>query len=96
MIHAPNGMQLTKLDETPKMKCNKRDFDLWRRDEETDSNIGSNGDGSSLEVPRTTDLWKADSAFIHSEMESKYENWHYADWLWLKAKTENHNKTKHN
>lgn len=23
-----------------------------------DTNIGSNGDGSSLEVPRTTDLWK--------------------------------------
>ena len=24
MIHAPNGMQLTGLSETPKMKCNKR------------------------------------------------------------------------
>jgi len=23
----------------------------------TDTNIGSNGDGSSLEVPRTLDLW---------------------------------------
>ena len=27
-IHAPNGMQMTELNETPKMKCNKRDFDL--------------------------------------------------------------------
>ena len=26
MIHAPNGMQLTELNETPKMKCNKRDL----------------------------------------------------------------------
>ena len=59
MIHAPNGMQLTRLNETPKMKCNKRDFDLWRRDEETASNIGSNGDGSSLEVPRNTDFWES-------------------------------------
>jgi hypothetical protein len=25
----------------------------------TDSNIGSNGDGSSLEVPRTLDLWES-------------------------------------
>ena len=34
-------------------------FDHWRRDEDTDTNIGSNGDGSSLEVPRTTDLWES-------------------------------------
>ena len=26
MIHAPNGMQLTELNETPKMKCNKRNL----------------------------------------------------------------------
>ena len=26
MIHAPNGMQLTELSETPKMKCNKRNL----------------------------------------------------------------------
>ena len=69
-IHASNGMQMTEPNETPKMKCNKRDFYLWRRDEQTDSNIGSNGDGSSLEVPRTMDLWKADSSFIHWAMES--------------------------
>ena len=25
----------------------------------TDTNIGSNGDGSSLEVPRTLDLWES-------------------------------------
>ena len=46
-------------------------FDHWRKATKTDTNIGSNGDGSSLEVPRTTDLWKADSAFIHWAMESK-------------------------
>ena len=26
MIHAPNAMQLTELNETPKMKCNKRNL----------------------------------------------------------------------
>ena len=26
MIHAPNGMQLTELNETPKMECNKRNL----------------------------------------------------------------------
>ena len=26
MIHAPNGMELTELSETPKMKCNKRNL----------------------------------------------------------------------
>ena len=26
MIHAPNGMQLTELNETPKMKCNNRNL----------------------------------------------------------------------
>ena len=26
MIHSPNGMQLTELNETPKMKCNKRNL----------------------------------------------------------------------
>jgi len=25
----------------------------------TDTNIGSNGDGGSLEVPRTLDLWES-------------------------------------
>ena len=34
-------------------------FDHWRKAAKTDSNIGSNGDGSSLEVPRTTDLWES-------------------------------------
>ena len=41
-----------------KMKCRKWN-DLWRRTDKTDSNIGSNGDSSSLEVPRTTDLWES-------------------------------------
>ena len=58
MIHAPNGMQLTGLGETPKNAMQQEKFDLWWRDEDTDTNIGSNGDGSSLEVPRTTDLWE--------------------------------------
>ena len=58
-IDVPNGMQMTELNETPKMKCNKRYFDLRRRDEDTDSKIGSNGDGSSWEVPRTADFWES-------------------------------------
>ena len=62
---------MTKFDlDTLKSLC-KSMFDHWRKAAKTDTNIGSNGDGSSLEVPRTTDLWKADSAFIHWAMESK-------------------------
>ena len=34
-------------------------FDHWRKAAKADTNIGSNGDGSSLEVPRTTDLWES-------------------------------------
>ena len=49
-------------------------FDHWRKAAKIDTNIDSNGDGSSLEVPRTTDLWKADSAFIHWAMESKTQS----------------------
>ena len=62
---------MTKFDlDTLKSLC-KSMFDHWRKVAKADTNIGSNGDGSSLEVPRTTDLWKADSAFIHWAMESK-------------------------
>ena len=56
---------MTKFDlDTLKSLC-KRNFHHWRKDAKADTNIGSNGDGSSLEVPRTIDLWKADNAFIH-------------------------------
>ena len=34
-------------------------FDHWGQYENTDSNIGSIGDGISLEVPRTADLWES-------------------------------------
>jgi len=34
-------------------------FDHWRKAKKTDTNIGSNGDGSSSEVPRTADLWES-------------------------------------
>ena len=62
---------MKKFDlDTLKSLC-KSMFDHWRKAAKTDTNIGSNGDGSSLEVPRTTDLWKEDSAFIHWAMESK-------------------------
>ena len=62
---------MTKFDfETLKSLC-KSMFDHWSKATNTDTNIGSNGDGSSLEVPRTIDLWKADNAFIHWAMESK-------------------------
>ena len=65
------------------MKCDKRN-NLWRRDVKTESNIGSNGDGISLEVPTTTDLWKADSAFIHWAMEWKTQaeihDWKLMTW----------------
>ena len=48
---------MTKFDfDTLKSFC-KSMFDHWRKASKTDTNIGSNGDGSSLEVPRTVDLW---------------------------------------
>jgi len=46
-------------------------FDHWRKATKIETKIGSNGDGSPLELPRTIDLWEADSAFSHWEMESK-------------------------
>jgi len=57
------GMLLTEFNWSSEMghlnmKC-KKSFDLWWRDDHTDSNIGSNGDGSSLEVPIMVDLWKS-------------------------------------
>ena len=62
---------MTKFDlDTLKSHC-KSMFDHWRKAAKAHTNSGSNGDGSSLEVPRTTDLWKANSAFIHWAMESK-------------------------
>ena len=65
----PNGMQkLTLMRHLPMQMQRVLIADGGLK---TDSNIGSNGDGSSLEVPRTTDLWKADSAFIHWAMELK-------------------------
>ena len=49
---------MTKFDlDTSKSLC-KSIFDHWRKAAKTDINIGSNGDGSSLEVPRTIDLWE--------------------------------------
>jgi len=39
----------------------------------TDTNIGSNGDGSSLEVPRTLDLWESRPVlYNHWAMESLF------------------------
>jgi len=50
---------MTKFDlDTSKSLC-KSTFDHWRKAGKTDTNIGSNGDGSSLEVPRTLDLWES-------------------------------------
>jgi len=37
----------------------KENFDHRWKCEDTDTNIGSNGDGSSWEVLRTTDPWKS-------------------------------------
>ena len=52
---------MTKFDlDTLKSLC-KSMFDHWRKAAKTDTNIGSNGDGSSLEVPRTLDLWESRS-----------------------------------
>ena len=62
---------MIKFDiDTLKSLC-KSMFDHWRKAAKIDTNIGSNGDGSSLEVPRTTDLRNADNAFVHWQMESK-------------------------
>ena len=54
---------MTKFDlDTSKSLC-KSIFDHWRKAGKTDTNIGSNGDGSSLEVPRTVDLWESRPVF---------------------------------
>ena len=51
--------EITKFDlDTLKSLC-KSMFDHWRKAENTDTNIGSNGDGSSLKVPRTTNFWES-------------------------------------
>ena len=62
---------MTKFDlDTSKSLC-KSTFDHWRKAGKTDTNIGSNGDGSSLEVPRTVDLWESrPMLFNHWAMES--------------------------
>ena len=67
MIHAPNGMHLTKLNETPKMKCNKRDFDLWWRDENTDSN-SADAIGFGPSIYRSDRRWRMDQKILRSNM----------------------------
>ena len=50
---------MTKFDlDTLRSLC-KSMFDHLRKAAKDDTNIGSNGDGSSLEVPRTVDLWES-------------------------------------
>ena len=50
---------MTKFDlHTLKSLC-KSMFDHWTKAAKDDTNIVSNGDGSSLEVPRTADLWES-------------------------------------
>ena len=63
---------MTKFDlDTLKSLC-KSTFDHWRKAGKTDTNIGSNGDGSYLEVPRTLDLWESKPVpYNYWEMESK-------------------------
>ena len=63
---------MTKFDlDTLKSLC-KSIFDHWRKARKTDTNIGSNGDGSSLEVPRTSDLWESRPVpYNYWAMESK-------------------------
>jgi len=56
-------------------------FDHWRKAAKTDTNIGSNGDGSSLEVPRTADLWESRPAPYPLGNGVKNSNWN----AWLKT-----------
>ena len=49
---------MKKFDLDTSQSLYKSIFDHWRKAGKTDTNIGSNGDGSSLEVPRMTDLWE--------------------------------------
>jgi len=57
--------------DTSKSLC-KSMFDHWRKSGKTDTNIGSNGDGSTLEVPRIADLWESRPVpSNHWAMESK-------------------------
>ena len=52
-------------------------FDHWRKAAKNDTNIGSNGDGSSLEVPRTTDLTRYLNTTDKLEMMLKVELIHH-------------------
>ena len=54
---------MTKFDLDTSKSLSKSIFDHWRKAGKTDTNIGSNGDGSSLEVPRTLDLWDSKPVF---------------------------------
>jgi len=50
---------MTKFDfYTLKSLC-KSMFDHWRKDSKAETNIGSNGNGISLEVPRIADVWES-------------------------------------
>ena len=50
---------MTKFDLNILKSLCKSMFDHWRKAGKIDTNIGSNGDGSSLELPRTADLWES-------------------------------------
>ena len=50
----------------------------------TDTNIGSNGDGSSLEVPRTLDLWDSRPVFYSlGKWSQLVHTWPNLKWLYL-------------
>ena len=50
---------MTKFDLDTLKSLFKSKFDHWRKAAKTDTNIGSNGDGSSEEVSRIADLWES-------------------------------------
>ena len=88
----------------------QEDFDHWQRDEDTDTNIGSNGDGSSLEVPRTTDLWESRQCLcplgygVNNFEKAKQDSWLIlrtenglkADWISKPKMTERPDSNKPN
>jgi len=50
---------MTKFDLDTLIPLYKSIFDHWLNASKTDTNMGSNGDGSSFEVPRTAYLWES-------------------------------------
>ena len=69
MIHALNGMQLTELNETPKMKCNKRNLISDRGMKISNLTLAPMGMVAPWRCQELQISGRVGSAFIHWDME---------------------------